>query len=211
MDALETVEAWDVGSVAVAAVAPDGSVTSYGDLDQVFRLASLTKLMTTYAALIAVEEGSSRSTIRSARRAHAAPPARPRRRLPVRRGAARGITGRRRRRRADGAEPSTGADRRRGRRRIYSNTGIEVAAEHVADRTQMPFAHYLRESVLEPLAMRSTELRGSPAHGMRSTLADVLRFVEELRAPSLIDRRRSPRRPRSSSRSWTVSCRASDG
>ena len=35
--------------------------------------------------------------------------------------------------------------------------------------------------------MHSTILRGSPAHGMRSTVADLLRFVEEVRAPTLID------------------------
>src|SRR3954449_8651256 len=58
MEALATVEAWDVGNVAVAAVAPDGSISSQGDPDHVFRIASISKLFTTYAALIAVEEGS---------------------------------------------------------------------------------------------------------------------------------------------------------
>src|SRR6187200_407119 len=104
MDALATVEAWDVGSVAVAVVAPDGSVASNGDIDEVFRIASVTKLFTTYATLIAVEDGWSGPH---------PPPA-----------------------------PIAGV----ARRRIYSNAGMEVAADHVAECTSMPFEQYLREA-----------------------------------------------------------------
>ena len=68
-------------------------------------------------------------------------------------------------------------------RRIYSNTGIEHAAEAVAEAAGMPFEHYLRESLLEPLGMQHTVLKGSPAHQMFSTLDDLLLFVRELRAP----------------------------
>ena len=50
----------------------------------------------------------------------------------------------------------------------------------------MPFADYLAEAVLGPLGMTATTLRGSPAHQMRSTAADVARFVVELRSPQLI-------------------------
>jgi CubicO group peptidase (beta-lactamase class C family) len=40
--------------------------------------------------------------------------------------------------------------------------------------------------VLTPLGMATTEMRGSPAHGVRSTATDMLRFVAELRVPRLI-------------------------
>ena len=38
----------------------------------------------------------------------------------------------------------------------------------------MPFADYLDEAVLAPLAMTSTTLDGSPAHGVWSTVADLV-------------------------------------
>ncbi len=46
-----------------------------------------------------------------------------------------------------------------GRRRIYSNVGIEAAAELVAARAEMPFADYLRAAVLEPLALAGDAAR----------------------------------------------------
>jgi len=73
-----------------------------------------------------------------------------------------------------------------GRRRIYSNTGIETVARHVADRAGMPFDEYLREAVFSPLGMNSSELRGSPAYSVFSTLADTCLFIAELMHPSLI-------------------------
>jgi CubicO group peptidase (beta-lactamase class C family) len=82
----------------------------------------------------------------------------------------------------DGAEPIS----KPGVRRIYSNTGIEVAAAHVAAAAGMPFAEYLLEAVLAPLGMTSSSLRSSPAHGVRSTVADLVRFIAELRAPRLL-------------------------
>ena len=40
-----------------------------------------------------------------------------------------------------------------GRRRIYSNSGIELAAEHLEARSGMHFGDYLRAGVLGPLGM----------------------------------------------------------
>jgi len=54
--AVGTVLDWPVDHVA-AAVLTDAVVTA-GDTDRVFRLASVTKLLTAYATLIAVEEGA---------------------------------------------------------------------------------------------------------------------------------------------------------
>lgn len=73
-----------------------------------------------------------------------------------------------------------------GRRRIYSNTGIERFADHLAARAGMPFEEYLRLGVLEPLGMAHTELRGSPAHAVWSTVSDLLAFGRELLRPTLI-------------------------
>lgn len=73
-----------------------------------------------------------------------------------------------------------------GRRRVYSNSGIELFCDHLASRTGIPFADYMREAVLHPLEMTSTELRGSPAHGVHSTITDLLIYARELLAPTLI-------------------------
>ncbi|WP_137022963.1 serine hydrolase, partial [Streptomyces albus] len=45
-----------------------------------------------------------------------------------------------------------------GTRRIYSNAGFEVLADHVTKATDIPFPQYLREAVLSPLGMTATEL-----------------------------------------------------
>lgn len=74
------------------------------------------------------------------------------------------------------------------RNRIYSNTGIEVVAAHVADRSGIPFSDYLREAVFVPLGMTQSELRGSPAHAVHSTLTDLAAFARELLRPQLISR-----------------------
>jgi CubicO group peptidase (beta-lactamase class C family) len=73
-----------------------------------------------------------------------------------------------------------------GRRRIYSNPGIERFADHLAQRAGMSFEEYLRLGVLEPLGMAHTELRGSPAEGAWSTVADLLLFSRELLEPTLV-------------------------
>lgn len=73
-----------------------------------------------------------------------------------------------------------------GRRRIYSNVGIELGAATVESATGIDFATYLEEAILRPLAMDHTELAGSPAHGVRSTVADLTRFVDEISRPTLL-------------------------
>ena len=73
-----------------------------------------------------------------------------------------------------------------GRKRIYSNTGIETVARHVTDRSGMPFADYLREAVFVPLGMSGSELRGSAAYNVFSTLDDTAAFVAELMRPRLV-------------------------
>src|SRR6266700_1498261 len=50
-----------------------------------------------------------------------------------------------------------------GRRRIYSNRGFELLADHVARRSGTPFAAHLQASVLDPLGMSGTRLAGTAA------------------------------------------------
>lgn len=166
MKALRLTESWPVDHVAAAVIAPDGRVETIGEQERGFRIASIAKLVTSWACLIAAEEGivalddavgQPGCTLRHLL-AHA------------------GGYG------FDGPNPIA----RPERTRIYSNTGIELAAQHVADAAAMPFGDYLAEAVLRPLQMSATALKGSPAHRMWSTVADLVRFVEEVRQPRLL-------------------------
>ena len=55
---LSLIETWPVPNVAAAIVGTDGSVQAHGDTTRRFRLASISKIITTWATLVAVEEGS---------------------------------------------------------------------------------------------------------------------------------------------------------
>ncbi|MEY2958251.1 MAG: hypothetical protein RLZZ01_819 [Actinomycetota bacterium] len=171
MDALRLVTAWPVDRFAAAAVGPAGS-TTIGDTDHVFRLASLAKVLTAWTVLVAVEEGS---LDLDAPLGHGAGPDGATLRHLLSHSAGFGFDG-------DTAIAEVGT------RRIYSNTGIERAADEVSGATGIDFATYLGEAILEPLGMARTELRGSPAHGIWSTVSDMMRFVDELRSPRLIAR-----------------------
>lgn len=171
MTALDLVTTWPVDHVAAATVGGAGVVT-IGDADRRFRLASLAKPITAWALMVAVEEGVLDLD------------------TPVRHVAtADGATMRHLLSHAsgfgfDGDRPIASVERRR----MYSNTGIERAADELIGSAGIDFGTYLTEAVLEPLGMTSTELRGSPAHAIWSTLADMIRFVGEMRTPRLVAR-----------------------
>lgn len=148
-------------------IGADGTALArHGDQDRAFPLASVTKPLTALAVLVAVEEGS----------VDLDQPAGPT-----------GSTLRHLLAHASGLGIDGGVLSPPGRRRIYSNAGIEAAAATVEVATEMPFATYLSEAVLEPLAMVATTLDGSPAHGATSTAGDLGRLAVELLAPRLID------------------------
>lgn len=75
-----------------------------------------------------------------------------------------------------------------GRRRIYSNAGIDLAAAHVARRAGLEFSDYVAEGVLGPLGMRRTKWGGSPAAGASGPVSDLLALGGELIEPRLVDR-----------------------
>lgn len=75
-----------------------------------------------------------------------------------------------------------------GRRRIYSNAGFEVLGRLVAERAGMRFDTYLAEAVLHPLGMAGARLDGSPAAGVTGTLADLVRLAGELMAPTVVSK-----------------------
>ena len=152
-------DGWPCEHVAVAAAG--SAQATHGDVDRVFPWASVTKLATAVAVLVACEEGivsldeqagPPDSTVRHLL-AHASG-------LPF-----------------DGATPIASP----GTRRIYSNSGFEAASALVAERAEMPFADYFEQVWGFPLA-------GSPAYGVEATLADLLTVARELIEPSRISR-----------------------
>jgi CubicO group peptidase (beta-lactamase class C family) len=171
MGALQLIDAWPVEHVAAAAVVLDDRtsnvvVSQRGDTRRRYRLASISKPLAAWAMLVAVEEGLL---------ALDTPLGQP------------GCTLRHLLSHAGGypfegavpiAAPRT--------RRIYSNTGIEMAASAVAAAADMPFERYLAEAVFEPLGMTDSELRGSPAHAVWSTVDDCVQFIGEMMQPRLI-------------------------
>lgn len=167
MESLASIKQWPVDTAAAVVVSRDGGVIdAVGDVDHRFRLASVTKPLAAYAALIAVEEGAIDLDL------PAGPP---------------GSTVRHLLAHASGlAFDEHRAVAQPGRRRLYSNAGIEVLGDTVAEHSGIAFADYLRAAVTQPLGMTATTLDGSPAHGGTSTAADLGRFAAELLTPTLV-------------------------
>jgi CubicO group peptidase (beta-lactamase class C family) len=165
VDALRQIDEWGAETAAAGVVSNGEVVATHGPRDAVVRWASVTKLVTATAALIAAEEGT----------IDLDEPAGPE-----------GSTVRHLLAHASGLPFEPGAPTSRPeRRRIYSNVGFEALAEHIAAAAGMPFERYLADGVLRPLGMRA-ELRGSPAADLYGDLDDLLRFAAELQRPTLI-------------------------
>jgi CubicO group peptidase (beta-lactamase class C family) len=77
-----------------------------------------------------------------------------------------------------------------GARRIYSNTGIDLAANHLASRSGRDFRDEMRIRVLEPLGMHETKLTGPPSKGGEGSIADTARLAWELLKPSVFPQAR---------------------
>ena len=167
VDALRSIDAWGARIAAAGVTRADGDVRTHGPRGVELRWASVTKLLSGLAALVALEEGvvdldepvgPTGSTLRHLL-AH-----------------------------ASGLPPEEGPPLMPpGKRRIYSNYGIELAAERVSERAGMPFAEYLRAAVIVPLELAGS-LHGSPAWGYCGPLDDLLRLGRELLAPTLVAR-----------------------
>lgn len=166
MASFESLNAWPVENLAVAVVGPGDRTRLEGDVDRVFELASITKLLTAMAVLVAHEEEtigldepideSGATTADLLAHSAGIAPDRPTRM----------------------SEPQ--------RRRIYSTAGYEIAAELVEKGAAMPFGDYLREAVLRPLGMHTTTLDGSAGAGARSSVRDLLPLLDAWRNPVLI-------------------------
>lgn len=84
--------------------------------------------------------------------------------------------------------PMEGAEPRRpvGERRIYSNAGFDALAAHVAEAVGMDFADWMLREVTLPLGMADTDVTGRPSAGASSSIHDLLIFGREVLRPTLI-------------------------
>ena len=139
-------------------------VCSHGDVERVFPLASVTKPIVAWSALVAVERGlmslddpagPEGATVRHLL-AHASG-------LPF-----------------EGRRPVAAPEKRR----IYSNEGFDVLGEVVEAATGVGVAQWVRQTVFEPLGMTSADILGSPAHAGVASAADVSLFGAELARPT---------------------------
>lgn len=165
MEALRAIDGWGADMAAAGVARAEGIVATHCPLEREVAWASVTKILTGLAFLVALEEGTvdldepagpPGATLRHLL-AHASG-------LPV-----------------DGSQPIAEP----GRRRIYSNSGIELAAQQLEERAEMPFSDYFAEAVSRPLGLAG-RLAGSPAHGYRGPLGDLLALGRELLAPTLV-------------------------
>jgi CubicO group peptidase (beta-lactamase class C family) len=180
MRALDLVATWPVGAAAAGVLGRrprTGDVPvrpgvwvhgTVGDVDRPFSWASVTKLCTALAVLVAVEERT------LALDDPAGPP---------------GATVAHLLAHASGLAPGTGeVVAPPGRRRIYSNAGYEMLAAELARRSGLPFVDYLGEAVFAPLGMWGARLPAgaSAASGVEGGLADLLALGAELLSPTVI-------------------------
>ena len=161
---LEAVAGWPVETAAVGVTSPSATLASTGPLDKPLALASVTKLLTAMAVLVAVEEetlslddpaGPEGSTV-----AHLLS-------------------------HASGLGFDGGRLAKPGRHRIYSNHGFGLLGDLLAAASGIPFETYATEAVLHPLGMNDTTM-GNPGYGAVGSAGDLLRLGRELLTPKVI-------------------------
>ena len=165
--ALEQIDRWQANHAAVGVVSSEGVLATHGDTRRRFRWASVTKLLTAAAALVAVEEGvldldepagPEGATVRHLL-AHASG-------LPF-----------------DGEEPIARPGARGGSTRTPATSFLR---SWWPSGRKCPSPPICSGALLEPLGMRDTVLEGSPASHAAGSLDDLLVFARDLLAPSFV-------------------------
>src|SRR5262245_4611388 len=165
-DALATIDTWGADHAAAAVIGPAGVLASRGGGDRSFRWASVTKLVTALAVLVAVERdrvsldepaGPPGATVRHLL-AHASG-------LPF-----------------NGSTPIAAP----GTRRIYSNTGFDTLGTLLGTRFEAPIEAVLADFVLTPVGMDRTRLLERPSQGLHGPLGDIVALARELLHPTIV-------------------------
>jgi CubicO group peptidase (beta-lactamase class C family) len=163
---LATIDTWGADHAAAVVLGPSGVLAGRGEAAHRFRWASVTKLATAWAVLIAADRGlldldeaagPPGSTVRHLL-AHASG-------LPFE------------------GEATIASP---GSRRIYSNPGFDALGALVAERAGRPFEEVLHEWVLGPLGMDDTRLEERPSQGLHGPVGDLAALAAEMFRPTLI-------------------------
>jgi CubicO group peptidase (beta-lactamase class C family) len=166
MRAFELAQEWPAPNTSICIIDRQEQTHTFGDTSQTSRIASVSKLLTAWAAHIAIEEGS--TTLDAAVGQEGCTLAH----LLAHSG---GYS-------FDGDAPIVSP----ARKRIYSNSGYDLIAGHLTDVTQIAFSEYLNDAVFSPLGMTSSLLNGSGAKDVVSCVDDLVEFALELRNPRLV-------------------------
>lgn len=168
VQSLEQIDNWPVSHVAAVVSTAAETIATRGDIDQVFPLASVTKLLTGQAVLLAIEEGVLGLDD------PAGPP---------------GATVRHLLAHTSGLSfEGAAVQGRPGQRRIYSNAGYALLGDLVAEKSGFSFSDYLAEGVTVPLSMTRTTLPGPAGHGGIASVSDIAAIARELLSPTLLAR-----------------------
>jgi CubicO group peptidase (beta-lactamase class C family) len=165
--ALTSIATFGAKTVGAAVLDSTGVIEVAGETDARLPLASVTKPLVAYAALVAVEEGTIALD----------DPAGPE-----------GSTVAHLLAHASGLAPDdpTRILAKPGTHRIYSSAGYAVLAAHIEQASGFSMAAYLADAIFEPLRMRHSALVGPAGMGAVSTVEDLTQFAGELLAPGLI-------------------------
>lgn len=157
----------DLGFEGAAIVlGPEGERARAGDVHRVRPWRSVTKTLTGYACVLAVQEG------RVDLEDPAGPP---------------GATLRHLLAHASGYFYESDATLQApGLRRHYSNYGIDEAARHVERALGRDFEDWVRERIADPLGMDHLEWEGSSSVGASGPVTDLALFAAELLRPTLL-------------------------
>lgn len=151
---------------AAMVVGPEGIRSTRGDIDRERPWRSVTKTVTGYAAAVALDRGLVDLD------APAGPP---------------GSTLRHLLAHASGYfYESDAVLMAPGRRRHYSNHGIDEAGRHLERAVGRDLADWVAEQVLEPLGMDRVRWTGSASVGAFGPVADLALFAGELLRPTLV-------------------------
>ena len=157
MDALRQIDGWPSAHAAAGVSGRADAV--HGEIERRFPFASVTKLASAVAFLVAAEEGLVDLD------EPAGPP---------------GATFRHLLAHASGLPFDPGPPiSKPGERRIYSNYGFDVAADVIAARAEMPFTQYFH-TVWDDTGI---ELEGSAGSGATGTIRDLMSLARELQEP----------------------------
>lgn len=167
VDITTWIQKWPHGSNIGVSSATEILATG-GDINASEHIASVTKLFSTYAVLVALEEGT------VALDDPAGPDGATLGHL-LSHSSGLGFT------EDDLVSPV-------GRRRIYSNVGIEMACAHLQTASSIAFEQYLKEAVFDPLGLDHLQLSGSAASELHCSVRDLIVFGRELLNPTLISR-----------------------